>query len=115
MIEAEEKKQERIELAWKIFLWSMALLISIQLGISKSLWETGIKNDRRLTIIESSSCTFADCGNIRASVFDLRADIATFPKQIPPQWVIDRLAGFERRIERLEEKYTERISKKSKL
>lgn len=106
----KKTKTADTDLAWKVFLWAMAITLGWIYAQQRELTQQERKNDTRLTVIESSRCSSADCSSIRASLSSLESRVAAFPTEIPPKWFENKVNTLERRIEIMEQRQWARQS-----
>lgn len=102
-------ESENRELVWRVFLWALAVFVSVNTAITGYTVTQLHGIDIRVSRIESSRFTSTDAVAMRGAIATLEAQVTHIPKEIPPRWFLNQVQELARKVERLEARdYEER-------
>ena len=92
------EKDDSKQMAWKVLLWAIAVFVSLNTAIFGYVITELHNVDVRLSRIESSSVSSSDVNNLLGALHQLETQVAKIPKEIPPQWLREKVRGLEERV-----------------
>lgn len=94
--------QQPSTLAWRIVDTVIALLLTVALALGAWQARTTISHGQQLAGIEANRFTAGDGLDVWKEISSIRTEIATLPREVPPNWFLQRVDRIETRLDAID-------------
>ena len=97
----QTKPMER-DTAWRVLDVVLSVAVTISCSVMGWIVTEHIRLDNRVVAIEANRFTPRDALEIWREIAELKRDISTVPREVPPAWFLKRVDDIDEKLEAIE-------------